>query len=268
MPEGKIENKHDCSATIYVISLTTLIRKPNLNPQNEFVMEFSTPLIRGTLIKRYKRFLADVTLDSGKVITAHCPNTGSMLSCSTPGSPVCLSISDNPKRKYPYSLEMVMDNDGWVGVNTSKTNSIVAEAIEACRIAQFQDVLAVKKEVKTSAHNRLDLHITHGQAETFMEIKNCSLAIDRCAMFPDAVTARGAKHLEELMRLVEQGRRSCIFFLVQRMDADSFSPAGHIDPHYAASLERAMTAGVLALAYQAEVNPNRIEVVRQLEIRV
>ncbi len=229
-------------------------------------MDFSTPLIRGTLIKRYKRFLADVTLDSGEVITAHCPNTGTMLSCSSPGSAVCLSVSDNPKRKYPFTLEMVMDNSTWVGVNTSKTNSIVAEAIEQNGIVEFQDIISIKKEVKTSAHSRLDLLVKHGDSNTFIEIKNCSLALDNCAMFPDAVTARGAKHLRELVRLVQEGENGCIFFLVQRMDADRFSPARHIDPNYAKELERAISAGVIALVYQAEVNPQGIRVVRQLEI--
>lgn len=229
-------------------------------------MDFATPLIKGTLIKRYKRFLADVTLDSGDVITAHCPNTGTMLSCSAPGSPVCLSVSDNPKRKYPFTLEMVMDNSTWVGVNTSKTNSIVAEAIEQNSIMEFRDVLSIKKEVKTSAHSRLDLFVKHGDSSTYIEIKNCSLALENCAMFPDAVTARGAKHLQELVRLVKEGENGCIFFLVQRMDADRFSPAQHIDPNYALELEKARSAGVLALAYQAEVDPRGIRVVRPLEI--
>lgn len=229
-------------------------------------MEFATPLLKGTLIKRYKRFLADVTLDSGEVITAHCPNTGTMLSCSSPGSPVYLSVSDNPKRKYPCTLEMVMDNSTWVGVNTSKTNSIVAEAIEQNRIVEFQEVLSIKKEVKTSAHSRLDLFVEHGKTSTFIEIKNCSLALQDCAMFPDAVTARGTKHLQELIRLVQEGENGCIFFLVQRLDANRFSPARHIDPTYAKELERAISAGVLALAYQAEVNPQGIKVVRRLEI--
>lgn len=227
-------------------------------------MLFANPLVHGTLIKRYKRFLADVQLETGETITAHCPNTGSMLSCSTPGSPVALSISDNPKRKYPYSLEMVMDNSTWVGVNTARTNTLVREAIEEGQINEFKLPLTIKNEVKTSDHTRLDLQVIHNSVSIFIEVKNCSLALDSCAMFPDAVTTRGTKHLHELIRLRHSGQKSCIFFLVQRMDADRFSPATHIDPTYSAALLDAQAAGVMVLAYQAEVSPESIRVVRPL----
>ena len=227
-------------------------------------MQFSTPLVQGTLIKRYKRFLADIRLESGEIITAHCPNTGTMLSCSKPDSPVALSRSDNPKRKYPFTLEMVMDNSTWVGVNTAKTNKLVAEAIENGKIAEFQNVTTIKSEIRTSLHTRLDLQVTDGNDSTYIEIKNCSLAIDGCAMFPDAVTARGTKHLHELSRLTGEGSKSCIFFLVQRMDANRFSPASHIDPTYSEALLNATKAGVTVLVYQAEVSPMGIQVVRPL----
>jgi len=227
-------------------------------------MHFDTPLIHGTLIKRYKRFLADVKLKNNEIITVHCPNTGTMLSCSTPGSAVCLSTSDNPKRKYPHTLEMVQDNRTWVGVNTSRTNKLVIEAIERDLIPEFSGVDSVKAEVKTSPESRLDLLVTQGILDTYVEIKNCSLAIDGCAMFPDAVTARGTKHLNELIRLKKKGFGSCIFFLVQRTDADRFAPAGHIDQVYANTIARAAIEGVLVLVYQAEVNPAGIQVVRSL----
>ena len=180
-------------------------------------MKFPKPLVRGTLIKRYKRFLADIRLEDGEIVTAHCPNTGTMLSCSAPESAACLSVSDNPKRKYPFTLEMVMDNSTGVGVNTVQTNKLVAEAIETGNIAEFQDIKAIKAEIKVSDHSRLDLHVTHGNDSTFIEVKNCSLSIDGCAMFPDAVTARGTKHLHELISLTNEGENACIFFLVQRM---------------------------------------------------
>ena len=227
-------------------------------------MNFDTPLIHGTLIKRYKRFLADVKLDNNKIITAHCPNTGTMLSCSTPGSAVCLSTSDNPKRKYPHTLEMVQDNNTWVGVNTSRTNKLVIEAIEKGQILEFLEPDRVKAEVKTSPKSRLDLLVTRGDKDTYVEIKNCSLAIDGCAMFPDAVTVRGTKHLNELIRLKKKGFGSCIFFLVQRMDADKFAPAAHIDKVYARTIAEAVKEGVQILVYQAEVNPAGIQVVRSL----
>lgn len=227
-------------------------------------MLFSTPLVHGTLIKRYKRFLADIQLESGEQITAHCPNTGTMLSCSAPGSPVALSISDNPNRKYPFTLEMVMDNSTWVGVNTAKTNTLVMEAIIGGQISEFKPPLTVKSEIKTSDHTRLDLQVNHGADATLIEVKNCSLAVDSCAMFPDAVTVRGTKHLHELTRLAKQGQRACIFFLIQRMDADRFSPASHIDPVYSKALQEAAAAGVMVLAYQAEVTPVKIQIARAL----
>jgi len=227
-------------------------------------MRFTSPLVQGTLIKRYKRFLADVQLTNGEFITAHCPNTGTMLSCSTPGSSVYLSRSDNPKRKYPFTLEMVQDNSTWVGVNTARTNKLVAEAIEKGQISEFRNINEIKTEVKTSDHTRLDLQISHESTSTYIEVKNCSLATKRCAMFPDAVTVRGTKHLHELIRLNQNGRRTCIFFLVQRMDADRFSPAVHIDSIYGDALRKAAEAGVMVLVYQAEVTPQGIDVTRPL----
>ncbi len=227
-------------------------------------MQFDTPLIHGKLIKRYKRFLADIQLDTGKIITAHCPNTGTMLSCSSPGSDVFLSISNNPKRKYPHTLEMVQDNKTWVGVNTSRTNKLVIEAIKKGQISELIHFDTIKAEVKTSKESRLDLLIRQQNQDTYVEIKNCSLAINRCAMFPDAVTTRGTKHLNELIKLKEKGFESCIFFLVQRMDADRFTPATHIDKVYAKTIEQAATAGVQILVYQADVSPTGINVVRPL----
>lgn len=227
-------------------------------------MQFTTPLVQGTLVKRYKRFLADVRMENGEIITVHCPNTGTMLSCSAPDSRVCLSRSDNPKRKYPFTLEMVEDNSTWVGVNTMRTNKLVAEALEKGHISEFQDIKAIKTEIKTSDHTRLDLQVSHGDSSTFIEVKNCSLAVDRCAMFPDAVTTRGTKHLHELTRLIAEGLRACIFFLVQRMDADRFSPASHIDSVYGDALLQAAEAGVMVLVYQAEVSPAGIDIVRPL----
>ena len=227
-------------------------------------MRFSPPLIHATLIQRYKRFLADVRLVDGQITTVHCPNTGTMLACSAPGSRVCLSRSDNPRRKYPLTLEMVEDNRTWVGVNTARTNNLVAEAMARGQIAEFQEISEVKAEVKTSDHTRLDLQVMQHDRATYIEVKNCSLAIDRSAMFPDAVTARGTKHLQELIRLRKKGLQTCIFFLVQRTDADRFTPASHIDPVYSETLGLAAAGGVMILAYQAEVSPQGIDIVRPL----
>jgi sugar fermentation stimulation protein A len=231
-------------------------------------MKFTTPLIPGTLIRRYKRFLADIRLEDGRELTVHCPNTGRMLRCSEPGSAVALSLSENKKRKYPHTLEMVKDGAHWVGVNTSRTNKIVAEAILQGQVAEFVGVKRLKTEVKISPKTRLDLQLFLKKTTTFVEIKNSSLARDNCAMFPDAVTVRGTRHLHELRRLSLDGVASCIFYLVQRMDANRFRPAVEIDPVYSGALKEAFDAGVMVLVYQAEVSPIGIEVVRSLPFEV
>ena len=231
-------------------------------------MQFETPLIPATLIKRYKRFLADVLLDDGTTITVHCPNTGSMKTCSSPKSPVMLSVSDNPKRKYPHTLEMIYETGHWVGVNTGLTNKLVAEAIEKGEVKELAEVTSLKREVTVSKGSRLDLLVEQQDLKTYIEIKNCSMAINSCAMFPDAVTARGTKHLEELIKIREKGDGAAIFFLIQRGDADHFSPARDIDPTYADTLAKAKKAGVMILAYQAEVSPEGIEVATRLPVKL
>jgi sugar fermentation stimulation protein A len=229
-------------------------------------MHFATSLIPGSLIKRHKRFLADVQLADGTLVTAHCPNTGAMLTCSTAGSDVLLSRSDNLLRKYPLTLEMVRSGTTWVGVNTARTNAVVAEALLQHCIKEFPQTTKVVREVTTSKGTRLDLQVIEEEGTTYVEVKTCSLAIDGCAMFPDAVTKRGSKHLRELIRLVEIGEAAAVFFLVTRMDADRFSPARHIDPVYGETLVQAEQAGVRVLAYQARATPAGIEVVTTLPV--
>lgn len=227
-------------------------------------MVFKHELLQGILIKRYKRFLADIALDDGRTLTAYCPNTGSMRSCSTPGSRVCLSKSDNTTRKYPHTLEMIHSDGGWVGVNTGLTNSIVVEAIKLGKIQELGPVDNVHTEVKVSSASRLDIMVEGGGRKAYIEVKNCSLVEDGVAMFPDAVTARGTKHLHELAKLVGRGHGGVIFYLVQRSDARIFKPAAHIDPLYAEVLGDVCQRGVRILAYQAEVSPTGIEVVSSL----
>lgn len=231
-------------------------------------MQFDQALKSGILLRRYKRFLADIRLEDGSELTIHCPNSGSMRSCSEPGSPVCYSRSDNPKRKYPHTLEMVHNGRTWIGVNTSRTNAIVAEAIEQQKIEELRRFEVISKEVKTSASSRLDLMLEDRGNRTYIEIKNCSLAQNGCAMFPDAVTSRGTKHLQELARLVSTGHRGVIFFLVQRLDCRSFAPAAVIDPVYASTLAEVHSLGVEILAYQAKVTPKSIEVVKFLPVNL
>ena len=229
-------------------------------------MIFPSPLQKATLVKRYKRFLADVITDKGEEITVHCPNTGSMRGCSTPGSKVMLSTSPNLKRKYPQGLEMVQNGDTWVGINTMLTNGIVAEAIMDGRVKELLNIENLTREVKTSKSSRLDLLLERGEEKIYVEIKNCSLVEDGWAMFPDAVTARGTKHLHELASLVEQGHQGVLFFCIQRNDADKFRPAAHIDPLYAKTLSEVARKGVQILAYQAEVTPEAIEISKAIPI--
>ncbi len=227
-------------------------------------MIFPATLLSGTLIKRYKRFLADITLESGEEITVHCPNSGSMTGCSTPGSQVCLSTSENPKRKYPNTLEIIKEGDTWIGVNTSLTNKLVVEGIKEERIPELLPFDEIKQEVKTSEKSRLDILLTHNSTKTYVEVKNCSLVENGVAMFPDAVTTRGTKHLLELEDLVAQGHHGYIFFLVQRIDAETFTPASHVDPTYAETLKKVAENGVKILVYQASVSPEKIEIIRKL----
>lgn len=229
-------------------------------------MRFPTPLLPAVLLRRYKRFLADVQLADGRTVTVHCPNTGAMLTCCDSGSEVRLSTSANPKRKYPLTLEMVDSGGTWVGVNTARSNGLVAEAILGGAIGELRQVMRVEREVTTSKGTRLDLRVVAETGSIYVEVKTCSLAIAGRAMFPDAPTARGGKHLLELIRLVETGASAAVFFLVTRLDAHRFAPARHIDPAYGKIFDRAQRAGVRILVYQAEVTPDAIEIVGSLPV--
>lgn len=231
-------------------------------------MQFKQELQPGILIRRYKRFLADIELADKKVLTVHCPNTGSMLGCSKPGSPVMISRSDNPARKYPHTLEMVQSGSAWVGVNTSLTNKLVREALEKNIVKELEMLDVISQEVKTSANTRLDFLLERKGTKIYMEVKNCSLAEHRIAMFPDAITARGTKHLHELAALKKQGHGAAVFFCVQREDADYFKPAHHIDPTYSEALADVASEGVMVLAYQAGVNPRGIAIARKLPVKL
>ena len=213
------------------------------------------PLITGTLLKRYKRFLVDVELEDGRIVTAHCPNTGSMQSCSEPGRRVYLSVHDNPKRKYPYTWEMIAMPASLVGVNTLTPNRLIKHAVSRGQIPELGGYEAVRGEVRFGENSRVDLLLSGpGEARCYVEIKNCTLVRDKTALFPDAVTARGLKHLQELARQVGPACRSVIFFFVQRMDADCFRPAEAIDPAYGQGLRQAVAAGVEMLAYDVHID--------------
>lgn len=228
-------------------------------------MRFDTPLLAGRLIRRYKRFLADVVLEDGREVTAHCPNSGSMKACVGPDWPVRLSVSDNPRRKLPYTLEMVHNGRCWIGVNTMRPNHLVREAMLAGDVAELGGYEVVRNEVPYAGDSRIDLLLEGGRGRCFVEVKNTTLVDgDGHFIFPDAVTERGRKHLRALIRTVAGGDRAVAFFLVQRADALVFRPAEEIDPAFARTLREAVAAGVEVLAYRAEVSPERIQVVERL----
>lgn len=235
-------------------------------------MIFETPLVRGTLIKRYKRFLADVHLDSGETITASCPNTGSMMGLSAPGVGVWLSTNDNPKRKYRHTLELIELADDappvLVGINTGIPNRVVGEAIEDGTISELQGYATLKREQKYGQNSRIDILLEdENGAKTYVEVKNVHLLREKGVVeFPDSVTARGAKHLQELSDMVGEGHRAVMMFLVQRGDGDRFRIADDIDPTYAEAFSAARAAGVEALAYACTITPEGIHVARRLDI--
>lgn len=235
-------------------------------------MRFENPLIPGTLIKRYKRFLTDVKLKSGEVVCAHCANPGSMLSVNEPGSAVMLSPSTNPERKLRFSWEMIRVGDAWVGINTARPNSIVEEAILAGRIDPLTGYSTLRREVKYGKNSRIDLLLEDpGRPPCYVEVKNVTMRRDLKkgpAEFPDAVTARGAKHLLELADMAKAGARAVMFYLVQREDADALAMAADIDKAYAEGLKTAISAGVEVLAYRCAVRPDEIAVDRPVALRL
>ncbi len=228
-------------------------------------MKFKQPLIQGNLIKRYKRFLADVRLADGSMITCHCPNSGSMKTCLGDDWPVLLSKSDNPARKYPHTWEMVHNGACWIGINTHLANTLAFEAIADGTINELQDYDTIEREKKYGANSRIDILLHKGNAKCYVEVKNVTLVEeDRFYTFPDSVTARGLKHLQELRKIVKAGGRAVMLYVIQRSDGTIFKPAAHIDPEYAQTLKEAYKDGVEILPYLAEVNSHEIKLVKKI----
>lgn len=221
------------------------------------------PLTAGRLIRRYQRFLADVKLKDGAVVTAHCPNTGAMTGCMQSGGAVWLSQSANPKRKYAYTWELAQMPDTLVGINTLNANRLVKQALTMGAVPEITTRGMVKPEAKVGA-SRLDFMIDGPEAAAYIEVKNCTLVRDGVAAFPDVVTLRGQKHLQELMALAARGCEAVIFYLVQRMDARVFKPAYDIDAEYARLLQKAYAAGVKIVAYDTEISPGKVVLGRSL----
>lgn len=224
-------------------------------------MEFASPLIEGRLIRRYKRFLADVDID-GSMVTAHCPNTGSMLGCAEPGSRVWLSRSTSAARKYPLTWELVeLDRRTLVGIHTGRSNRLVEEAIVNGIIGELAGFPAMRREVRYGVEgSRIDLLLTAADGcRCYVEVKNVTAAVENgIALFPDAVSTRGTKHLREMIEMVKAGHRAVICFCAQRCDVREVRPADAIDPEYGAMLRKALAVGVQAIAYRADISLDAI----------
>ncbi len=227
--------------------------------------------LEGRLIRRYKRFLADVETADGRELTVHCANPGSMKGCSTPGALVRCSTSDNPKRKLAHSLEMIRVGRSWVGLQPIHANKLAALGLEANAIDGLRGYRTVRPEVDVDGGSRLDFLLddhTRREAPAYVEVKSVTLEDDGVARFPDAVTSRGKRHMETLARLKQGGARAVVLFVVQRVDCDHFEPADAIDPDYGEALRDAVASGVEAIAVRARVRARGITLEERLPIRL
>ena len=223
-------------------------------------MDFPQPLMRGTLVSRYKRFFADVVMEDGSAVTAHCPNPGAMLGVNIPGLPVWLSRSNDPKRKLAHTLEFVEVGGAMVGVNTMHPNRLVAEALAADAIPELTGYATHRREVKYGEASRVDFLLEHpDRPPCWLEIKNCHLSRTKgLAEFPDCVAARSSKHLRELEAMAASGERAVVLFVVQRTDCESFRACAELDQKFAAALDQAAAAGVEVLVYAAQMSPTAV----------
>ncbi|MEM6680638.1 MAG: DNA/RNA nuclease SfsA [Pseudomonadota bacterium] len=228
-------------------------------------MEFPEPLIEGTLIKRYKRFLADITLANGEVVTAHVANSGRMTGVSTPGSRVWLLPNRSKTAKLKYRWELIEADDTLVGINTSRPNTLVEEAIKSGTIGQLQGFETLRREVKYGVNSRIDI-LLEGPGKAYVEVKNVHMREGRKATFPDAVTARGLKHLKEMTEMVKAGHRAVMIYCIQRDDCTEFDSDDAVDPDYGAGLRQAMEDGVEAYAYVCDVALSGITLNREIPL--
>ena len=234
-------------------------------------MQFPDPLIRGRLQRRYKRFLADVVLDDGTEVVAHCANPGSMLGLAAPGATVWLSPSRNPARKLEYSWELVESDGALVGIHTGRANALVAEALEAGRVPELGGYGRRRPEVRYGTGSRIDFLLEPPEDSSgpacYLEVKSVTLKRrGALAEFPDAVTARGAKHLAELAEVARRGDRAVLLFLVQRSDCAAVAAAADIDPAYAEALAGAVAQGVEVLCYGCDLSPAAITLDARLSL--
>ena len=230
-------------------------------------MNFENELISGLFVKRYKRFFVDVIIDK-KIVTAHCPNTGSMQGLLIKNNKVWLTKSNDPKRKLKYTLQIIECNGSKVGVNTHLTNKIVLDALKNNKIKNFK-AMEIKTEVKFGDNTRFDFLITESNSKKFIEVKNVTLSrTDKLAEFPDAITSRGAKHIDELIKAKNKGYDIYLMFVIQRDDCDQFSIARDIDPKYADLLSDAIKKKLNILCYDCKFSPKGIKLNKQIKIKI
>jgi sugar fermentation stimulation protein A len=231
-------------------------------------MNFENKIISGHFIKRYKRFFVDVKIKD-RLITAHCPNTGSMLGLLKKGNKVWLSKSNNPKRKLKYTLQIIEDNKIKIGVNTHLTNKIVLHALKNNLIKEFDKKIQIKSEVKFGSNTRFDFLITKDNFKAFVEVKNVTLSrINGLAEFPDAVTTRGLKHINELIKARKKGYKIFILYLIQRNDCKSFKIAEDIDADYSDSLIKAVKKKLKILCYDCKFSSKGIKLNRKIKFKI
>jgi sugar fermentation stimulation protein A len=231
-------------------------------------MNFENKLIQGIFIKRYKRFFVDVKVNN-QIITAHCPNTGSMLGLLNEGNRVWISKSNNPNRKLKYTLEIIEDNKSKVGVNTHLTNKIVLDALKNNLIKEFNNILEIKPETKFGNNTRFDFLVINKKDRAFIEIKNVTLSrIKKLAEFPDAVTVRGLKHINELIKASKKNYKIFILYLVQREDCKNFTIAKDIDPSYASALKKAVKNKLNVLCYDCKFSSKGIKLNKKIKINI
>ena len=229
-------------------------------------MVFATELVHGYLVKRYKRFLADIKLDTGETVVAHCTNSGSMISCIENGAEVYLSPVADPARKTRFTWEMIKINGDWVGINTANPNKLAFEAISEGKIPGLTAYTKVVREV-TFGDSRFDIYAENETEKCFVEVKNVTMKVGKYALFPDAVTTRGQKHLKTLVEVKAAGMRAVMLFVIQRPDVEIFGPAVNIDTDYSEMLRKSAESGVEIIAMQAKVTPDKIEFVRKLPVK-
>jgi len=232
-------------------------------------MLFPTPLIPGRLIRRYKRFFADILLDDGTEVVAHCPNTGAMTGFKEPGIRVWIEPNDDPKRSLNYGWRLVeLPGGHWAGIDTGVPNRVVKEALAASQIAELRDYSTVRPEVKYGQKSRVDFLLTEpGKSDVYVEVKNVHLSRTApWAEFPDSPTARGARHMDELAEMVKQGHRAVLLYLVQRTDCTKFRLADDVDPTYANAFARARQAGVEVLCYDTQITVSGVSIGKPLNI--